>query len=118
MPGDEGGVTVPLSLFSSLITELSPPDLPEGASPDNQDIVYLPGSVGSRPGVTRQLSVPLPGTPTPTIVYLKTYVQQNGNPLTLILDSNGVLWQEDVVNSPGTVTQIGSDLFGEVAQSV
>ena len=50
---DQSSVDVPLSLFSSLNTELSAETLPDGISPDNQDVVYLPGSVSTRPGAVR-----------------------------------------------------------------
>src|ERR1700746_3255448 len=103
MPGDGGGVSVPLSLFSGLVTELSVPDLPEGLSPDNQDVIFLPGSVASRPGMHKVYSSPIAANV--TIVYQKTYVQPNGNPLTLILDSAGNLWKEDVINAPGSLTK-------------
>src|SRR5262249_6954053 len=114
MPGDEGGVSVPLSLFSGLDTELSPPDLVEGGSPDNQDVVFLPGSVASRPGLNRQFPA-IAGNP--SIVYEKTYTQPNGQPLTLLYDANGNLWKEDVVNAPGVLTQIGSFIPGAFCQS-
>lgn len=104
MPADGGGTTVPLSLFSGLDTELSVPDIPEGISPDNQDVIYLPGSVQSRPGLRKVLAAPLASSP--TLVYQKTFVQPNENPLNLYLDSNGVLYQEDVVNSPGVFAVI------------
>jgi hypothetical protein len=39
----QGGVEVPLNTFGSLCTETAPEQLPEGVSPDNQDVVYAPG---------------------------------------------------------------------------
>lgn len=115
MPADGGGVTVPLSLFSGLVTELAVPDLPEGLSPDNQDIVYLPGSVGSRPGLHKVYASAISGNV--TVVYQKTYVQPNGQPLNLILDSAGNLWKEDVTNAPGTLVSLGNVPAGTYAQS-
>lgn len=110
-----GSVDVPCSLFAGLNTELAPSDIPEGVSPDNQDVIFLPGSVQSRPGL-HKLYTAIAGNP--TIVYAKTYVQPNGNPITLLLDSAGVLWKEDVVNSPGVLTQLASYSAGLYAQSV
>lgn len=104
MPGDDGGVSIPLGLFSSLDTELFPP--PEGLSPDNSDCIYNPQSVGSREGLHKILSAAIPGNP--QIVYHKTYVQPNGNPLTLVLDATGSLWKEDVANLPGVLTLIAA----------
>lgn len=100
MPADEQGVPISLGLFSSLDTEIFPP--PEGISPDNQDVMYLPQSVFSRYGTRKALSAPLAGNP--QIVYTKSFVQPNNLPLTLILDSLGNLYKEDPINSPGTVT--------------
>lgn len=116
-PGLPGGVVdVPTSLFLGLVTETNAIDLPEGLSPDNQDVIYLPGSVGSRPGLRRVFTNAAPNTP--TFVYKKTFVQPNENPLNLYVDSNGVLWQEDVVNSPAVLTQVAQRIPGVYAQSI
>lgn len=106
---------VPLSLFGGLNTELSPSDLPEGLSPDNQDVIYLPGSVSGRGCLHRILS---PSLGSLRVMYEKTYVLPNGNPLNLILDSLGNFWKEDVNNSPGTVSLIGAVTPGVYAKSV
>lgn len=116
-----GSIDVPLSLFGGLNTELQPPDIPEGVSPDNQDVVYLPGSVDSRPCLHKIFATAfpvVPPLPEPTVMYGKTYVQPNNNPLNLYLDSNGIFYQEDVVNTPGTYSQVGTTTPGLYAQSV
>lgn len=96
-------VDVPLSLFSGWNTELSPPDQPEGASPSNNDVIFTPGSVQTRPGVNRLFSVPLSAIGPTT--YEKSFVLPNGNIKNLYLTrGDGILWVEDVTNSPGTVT--------------
>lgn len=41
---------IPLTVFGGAVTEMAPSDLPEGASPFNQDCDFLPGSVFSRGG--------------------------------------------------------------------
>lgn len=41
---------IPLTVFGGAVTEMAPSDLPEGASPFNQDVDYLPGSVFTRGG--------------------------------------------------------------------
>lgn len=110
-------VDVPLSLFGGLDNDVGPSDLPEGLSPANNDVVFLPGSVASRPCL-RRLYAQLPGSPAPTVTWIKTFRQANGNPLTLLLDSSGALWKEDIVNSPGTLTQIGQLPPGSRAKSV
>ena len=35
--------------------------------------------------------------------YIKSYVQNTGQTYTLALDANGIMWQEDVTNLPGTL---------------
>src|SRR5258706_2633546 len=45
-----GTVPVPLNVFGGSVTEMSPEDLPEGASPFNQDCDYVPGGVFTRAG--------------------------------------------------------------------
>lgn len=45
-----GTVPVPLGVFGGAVTEMSPEDLPEGASPFNQDCDYVPGAAFTRGG--------------------------------------------------------------------
>lgn len=45
---------VPLTVFGGAVPELAPEDLPEGASPFNQDCDYNPGSVFTRGGRQNQ----------------------------------------------------------------
>lgn len=111
-----GSVDVPTSLFLGLNTEVNPIDLPEGQSPDCQDVIFVPGSVASRPCLHGILSPRLAGSP--TITYQKTFVQANGQPLTLFLDSLGNLWKEDVANNPGVAVSIGSVTPGSYCTSV
>jgi hypothetical protein len=110
----QGAVDVPLSLFGGMTLELSPPDIPEGLSPDCQDVVFLPGSVGSRPGMHRRIP---PSTFFGPLVYEKTYLSPTGK-FNLYLDTTGALWREDLVNSPGTVSTIGAAVNGSYATSV
>lgn len=110
-----GSIDVPLTLFQGLNTEVAPSDVPQGQSPDNQDVVFKPGSVASRPCLSRLFLTPMPDGA--TVVYAKTYVQPSGDPLNLFLDSNGFLWKEDVNNSPGTYTEITRVPPGSIAVS-
>lgn len=112
-------VEVNLSLFGGTDTEVAPSDLPEGLSPDNQDVIFLPGEVASRPCLRRMFPTAFPGGV--SVTYAKTYVQPNGRPLTLVLTSDGKLWKEDVVFSAFDRTQIGSvppTFSGTYAQSI
>lgn len=108
-------VDVPLDLFGGTDTELAPSDLPEGLSPDNQDVIFIPGEVDSRPGLSKLFNTPfLSGTG--SVLYQKSYVQPNGNPLNLYLTSDGSLWVEDVGLTPGVYGQIGTvpkHLYGQ-----
>ena len=108
-------VDVPLSLFGGTDSELSPSDCPEGVSPDNQDVIFLPGSVISRPGLHRLFAAPPSAA---SIVYQKTYIQPNDNPLTMFLDANGQMWYEDVTNNPGVPVPLATVAPGVYCQSV
>src|SRR5580700_1282147 len=96
---------VTLALFAGTKLDITPSDCPEGISPDTQDGIYLPGGWMGRPGLaklyaTGQLTA---GT---SVLYEKTYIQPNNDPLTLILTSDGKLWVEDVGNSPEELNSI------------
>src|ERR1700680_1610895 len=97
-----GAVGVPLTVFGSWVTEVSPESVPENISPDNQDVVYEPGGVGTRPGMQRVLAAPFPAgganSYVPTVVYEKSYVTPTGAIKNLYADSNGVLYVEDLTN--------------------
>lgn len=117
MPAGHQNVTdIPLSVFSGTNSELPPVDLPEGVSPDNQDVAFLPGNVFSRACTHKILNPALANSP--TIMYEKSTLLPNGNPLTLLLDSNGLLYKEDPVNAPGVTVQIGQVAAGARAFSV
>ena len=107
-------VDVPLSLFGGMHTGVAPSDLPEGLSPDNQDWAYVPGEGFSRPGLSRIYS---PSDDGRAILYEKTYIQQNGNVITLFLDSAGKINIEDVTNAPGVFASPVAVTPGSYAQS-
>ncbi len=73
-----GTIDAPLDLFGGLVTDMPAADLPQGVSPDCEDVAFLPGAVKTRPGL---LSVFAPivsaGGGNPTVNYLKTYTQPN-----------------------------------------
>ena len=95
-----GTVDAPLDLFGGLVTDMAASDLPEGVSPDCQDVAFLQGGVKTRPGL---LSVFPAISGNPTINYMKTYTQQSLAQTLLALDSTGTLWAENV---PGVLTPI------------
>jgi hypothetical protein len=54
MNNTQGASSVPLTVFGGAVTEMAPEDLPEGASPFNQDVDYYPGNVTTRGGRSSQ----------------------------------------------------------------
>jgi len=49
-----GASDIPLTVFGGAVTEMKPEDLPEGASPFNQDMDYTPGATFTRAGRKNQ----------------------------------------------------------------
>src|SRR5262249_19704018 len=109
-----GSFDAPIEIFSGLVTDMAPADLPHGVSPDCQDVIFSSGGVATRPGL-QTLFGPLAGNP--TINYLKTYETPNGTLRSMALDSNGVLYKEatpgtlsSIASGPGTLSSIASGL--------
>lgn len=104
MANPVSSVDVPLSLFSGWNTELSPPDQPEGASPANNDVIFLPGTVATRPGLNRVFASPISSLG--PFTYEKSFVTPSGTIKNLYLTGDGILWVEDVTNSPGVAVKL------------
>src|SRR5579863_6908389 len=103
-----GTIDAPLDLFGGLVTDMAAADLPQGVSPDCQDLAFLQGAVKTRPGLVSVFSpIAISGGGNPTVNYLKTYTQPNLVQTLLALDSSGTLWGE---NSPGVLSQIATGL--------
>ena len=92
-----GTMDAPLDLFGGLVTDMSPADVPAGASPDCADVAFTAGAVKTRPGLAGN----------PTINYLKTFIQPNLAQTLLALDSAGTLWGE---LTPGVLSQVATGL--------
>jgi len=99
-----GSFDAPIEIFSGLVTDMAPADLPHGVSPDCQDVVFSSGGVATRPGLQTMFG-PLAGNP--TVNYLKTYETPNGTLRTMALDANGALYKEA---TPGTLSSIANGL--------
>ncbi|HEY2353218.1 MAG TPA: hypothetical protein VGH83_11945 [Candidatus Acidoferrum sp.] len=99
-----GSIDAPLEIFGGLVTDMSPADLPQGVSPDCQDVLFSNGGVATRPGL-----LPLfgPLAENPTVNYLKTYETLNATLRAMLLDSNGVLYKE---SSPGILSTVAAGL--------
>ena len=110
-----GTIDAPLDLFGGLVTDMPPADLPQGVSPDCQDVAFLQGAVKTRPGLVSVFSpISIPGGGNPTVNYLKTYTQPDLTQTLLALDATGALWGE---NSPGVLSQIATGLTPNAAAS-
>jgi hypothetical protein len=117
MANPVSSVDVPLSLFSGWNTELSPPDQPEGASPANNDVVFTPGAVATRPGLNRVFATPIESLG--DITYQKSFVTPSGVIKNLYFTGNdGILWVEDLSVSPGTATSLFQSAGATYASSV
>ncbi len=46
-----GTIDAPLELFGGLVTDMPAADLPQGVSPDCQDVAFVQGAVKTRPGL-------------------------------------------------------------------
>ena len=92
-----GTADAPLDIFGGLVTDMSPADLPAGASPDCADVAFQLGAVKTRPGL-HSMYTPIAGNP--TVNYLKTYIQPNLTQTLLALDSAGTLWGETHARNP------------------
>jgi hypothetical protein len=110
-----GSQQIPWTLFGGLNSELEAPTLPEGLSPDCQDVAFVPGNVYTRPATSKIFATSFGGI---GVTYQKSFVQPNGDPLNLILTSDGVMHQQDVNNSPTSTTTIFSVVPGVYASSV
>ena len=106
-----GTIDAPLDLFGGLVTDMPAADLPQGVSPDCQDVAFLQGAVKTRPGLVSVYS-PIAGNP--TVNYLKTYTQPNLAQTLLALDSAGTLWGE---TAPGVLSQVATGLPANAAAS-
>lgn len=106
-----GTVDVPVEIFSGLVTNISPSDLPHGVSPDCQDCSFQIGEVGSRPGQTQKYTL----SPVARVNYLKTYENLLEIPRFMMLDSLGSLWRDSVPGGPKQLIQNG--ILGNSAKS-
>src|SRR5258708_9775746 len=106
-----GTIDAPLDLFGGLVTDMAAADLPQGVSPDCQDVAFLLGGVKTRPGLLPVFSA-IAGNP--TVNYVKTYTQPNLAQTLLALDSSGTLWGE---KSTGVLSQIAAGIVANAAAS-
>lgn len=115
-----GAVAVPLTVFGSWVTEVSPNAVPENISPDCQDNAYAPGEVRSRDGLAKVFVSAFPaGGPNsyvPTLVNGFSFKLPTGTIQNLYYDSNGVLWVEYFSLTPGAYTKLFQSTPGTYAR--
>jgi hypothetical protein len=105
---DQSFRTVAVELFGGLVAEENPADIPEGASPLCNDVEFEPGSVFQRRGLSPVYAA-LAGNP--TIQYVRSFKEQdNQGEFTLLLDSLGNLWREDIIGAPGVLSNITANI--------
>jgi hypothetical protein len=92
-----------LTLFSSLYLDANPTDLPMGLSPDNADVWFLPGSVSTRPALSRLFS----SVGEQSITSIADYPLTTDQFQTVFLDSSGALRQNNGT-STAFLTQVAS----------
>lgn len=88
---------IPVSVFGGLATLQAPQSLPQGASPDNSDCQFTPGSVFSRACLKKFLATPLGNV---ALNYGKTYIDPTGIVRNFYLDSAGNFWMQIVAPAP------------------
>lgn len=103
---------MPLEIFGGLVSDLAPNDIPEGASPDNQDVAFQVGLVKTRPGLQNVFAA-IGGNPNPTINYLKTYITQTQLLRMLTLDSLGNVYKENPIGALAPIGTVVPGTFGK-----
>lgn len=87
------GITeVGLDVFGGNNLDMQPTDLPQGLSPDNSDVAFLPGSVFTRPSLSRLIS---DGT-TSQCVYATTFLKPDGTVSQLTFNADGKMYADGV----------------------
>ena len=118
----QGAIPVSVEIFGSLVTENQPLALVAGVSPDNSDMVYVPGNTGSRPALQKVFASQFPaGGPVhsnPTTVNGWSSVGPDGITRNFYFDSNGVLWLEYPLTAPGVYSQLLQSTPGSYCKAV
>lgn len=104
-----------LTVYGGMVTEMAAADLPEGVSPDCQDVEFVPGSVFSRRALQKVFATPFG---TVTVTYSKSFVTPTGQIWNLYLDSAGNIWKEDVSNNPGVAAMLVAVQAATYAKSI
>src|SRR5580692_1591390 len=103
-----------LTIFGGMVPELNPSDLPQGAAAICCNCDFTVASARTRDGIASVYPAN-----SVDFNYVKTFAETDGGVLTLALDKNGTLWQEDVNGAPGILTSVYTGIEpGSFARSV
>ena len=105
-----------LEVFGGWVSEMDPVNLPAGVSPDCPECAFVPGSVFQRPAFKKIFNPPL--AVNTVINYGKSFVAPDKTIYNLYLASNGILYLENLTNSPGVATALFTTFGGSYARSV
>lgn len=111
----QGSTDVSLTVFGGANTEMIPSVIPEGGSPYNNDVAFLPGSVSSRPCLHLDY---VNGFPVGDSAFYKhTFTNSLGIRYNMILTGFGNLYWESLSNPTvlTSLTQISPFSFGKFA---
>lgn len=89
----EGFAPVTIDQFGGLCTLVDRSDLPNGTSPDCQNVEFFPGGVKTRQSI--QVYRALTSAP----ASIKTYIRGDNTPVRLIWTTDGTLYQETAANA-------------------
>ena len=103
---------IDISVYGGLCTLQVPQAVPNGVSPDCQDVQFAPGSVFSRACLKKHLATPLGAVP---ILYSKSYIDPTGIIRNFYLDSAGNFWMEIV--APLALAAVPTVIFTTVPGS-
>lgn len=90
-----------LIVFGGLVAELAATQMPAGSAVICCDADFTVASVLTREGIS-----PVYPQNDADFDYVTTFEMTDGGVFTLALDEEGVLWQEDAINDPGTLDEI------------
>lgn len=114
MPNATDGIDVELATFGGIFTDMDPACLPDGASPDSQDVCFLPGDAFTRPAFKRLY---IAGAFQADVVWNSNFTLNSGLKLNIYLLADGSLWKEDAVNAPGAFVQFGTVPAGSLCKA-
>ena len=109
----EGFEPTTVDVFGSLCTQIPRNDMAEGLSPDCTNVVFVPGGVGSRPGLTPRAYQDGSST---AFVSVCEYIRPDGVPNRILLDSSGTMFRESFASLVTIQTNVGTGMYFRACQ--